>query len=79
MMITNNHKSLLGQVIEIRSSTVTKTKGQAIFEDGGAGLILEVRCDESYQFNRGDKAVILQYDETANCYEIISLKDFNGQ
>ena len=79
MLITHNHKSLLGQVIEIRSSTVTKTKGQAICEDGGAGLILEVRCDESYQFNRGDKAVILNYDENTNCYEIISLKDFNGQ
>ena len=79
MLITHNHKSLLGQVIEIRSSIVTKTKGQAICEDGGAGLILEVRCDESYQFNRGDKAVILNYDENTNFYEIISLKDFNGQ
>ena len=79
MLITHNQKSLLGQVVEIRSSTVTKTKGQAICEDGGAGLILEVRCDESYQFNRGDKAVILNYDENTNCYEIISLKEFNGQ
>lgn len=78
LLINHNHESLLGQVIEIRSSTVTRTKGQATCEDGGAGLILEVRCDESYQFKRGDKAVILQYDETTNCYEIISLKDFNG-
>jgi hypothetical protein len=79
LMVTHNYKSSLGQIVEIRSSSVTKTRGQATCEDGGAGLILEVRCDESYQFKRGDKAVILQYDETANCYEIISLEDFNGQ
>lgn len=72
------HKSLLGQVVEIRSSSVNKNKGEAIYENGGAGLILQVRCDESYQFNRGDKAVLLNYDATSNSYEIISIEEFNG-
>lgn len=74
----NSHKSLLGQTVEIRSSTVSETKGEATYEDGGAGLILQVRCNESYQFKRGDKAILLSYDKTNNSYEIISLDEFNG-
>jgi hypothetical protein len=75
---TNDHKSLLGQIVEIRSSTVNKIKGEATYEDGGAGLILQVRSDETYQFKRGDKAILLRYDTTNNCYEIISIEEFNG-
>ncbi|WP_294966314.1 hypothetical protein [uncultured Gilliamella sp.] len=75
---TESYKSLLGQIVEIRSSTVNNTKGEATLDNGGAGLILQVRCIESYQFKRGDKAVLLKYDTTNNSYEIISLKDFNG-
>lgn len=74
----NNHKSLLGQTVEIRSSFVNETKGEAIYEDGGAGLILQVRCTDSYQFKRGDKAVLIRYETTNNSYEIISVKEFNG-
>lgn len=74
----NNHRTLLGQIVEIRSSIVNTTKGEAYFEDGGAGLILQVRSDGIYQFKRGDKAVLLSYDAAFNCYEIISIKEFNG-
>lgn len=75
--ISNNHKLLLGQVVEIRSSFVNNMKGEAIYEDGGAGLILQVRCSESYYFKRGDKAVLLSYDTTNNSYEIISIEEFH--
>lgn len=75
----NNHKTLLGQTVVIRSSVVNLTKGEAYFEDGGAGLILHVIADEKYQFKRGDKAVLLRYDATHNHYEIISIEEFNGQ
>lgn len=75
---SNSHRNLLGQVVEIRSSVVNLVKGQAIYEDGGAGLILQVRCDKSSQFKRGDKAVLLRYDETNNSYEVISIEEFNG-
>lgn len=74
----NNHQTLIGQTVEIRSSSVSITKGEAIYEDGGAGLILQVRADESCQFKRGDKAVLLSYNVTHNSYEIISIEAFNG-
>lgn len=73
-----NHKTLLGQTVIIRSSVVNNDKGEAIYEDGGAGLILQVRCDESYQFKRGDKAILLNYDATYNSYQIVSIDEFNG-
>lgn len=76
--IANDHKSLLGQTVEIRTSSVNETKGEAIYEDGGAGLILQVRCHDSHQFKRGDKAILLRYDQTNNSYEIISIEEFNG-
>ncbi|SCB74515.1 hypothetical protein [Gilliamella intestini] len=78
LSITNDYKSLLGQIVEIRSSIVNEIKGEAIYEDGGAGLILQVRGNKTYQFKRGDKAVLLRYDTTNNCYEIISIEEFNG-
>jgi hypothetical protein len=76
--LTHDHKSLLGQIVLIRSSIVNNIKGEAIYEDGGAGLILQVRSDEAYQFKRGDKAVLLRYDMANNFYEIISIEEFNG-
>lgn len=75
---TNDNKALIGQTVIIRSSIVNKDKGEAIYEDGGAGLILQVRCDESYQFKRNDKAVLLNYDAINNSYQIINYDEFNG-
>ncbi|WP_392559716.1 hypothetical protein [Orbus mooreae] len=74
----NNHRTLLGQVVVIRSSIVNEVKGEAYYEDGGAGLILKVIADEKYQFKRGDKAVLLRYDNASNQYEIISIEEFHG-
>lgn len=76
--ITQDHKVLLGQSVVIRSSAVNEIKGEAIYEDGGASLILQVRCKEPNQFKRHDKAILLRYDETDNSYEIVSLEEFNG-
>ena len=37
------HKTVLGQVAVVRSSKVTESFGEAILEDGGAGLHLKIR------------------------------------
>lgn len=74
----NNHRTLLGQIVEIRTGTVSSIKGEALYEDGGAGLILQVRADERNQFRRGDKVVLLSYDATNNSYEVMSIDEFNG-
>jgi len=65
-----NSESLLGQICVIRSPEVTPLKGQAAFDDGGAGLILQVRADPG-QFKRGDRAVLVEYLSAQNAYRII--------
>lgn len=72
-------ENLIGKVVEIRSSVVTAKKGQAIYEDGGAGLILDVRCMQQSTLKRGDCAVIIRYDKALFIYEIISQEAFLGQ
>ncbi|WP_392564074.1 hypothetical protein RHO13_13025 [Orbus wheelerorum] len=72
----NSHRTFLGQAVIIRSSIVNEQKGEAIYEDGGAGLILQVRSDDRYQFKRGDKAILLRYDSLSNSYEVINESDF---
>ncbi|HYI02256.1 hypothetical protein [Hyalangium sp.] len=62
--------SLMGRVCTINSGSVDTTHGHATFEDGGAGLILNVFCDRDNQLKRGDKALILGYDPARDVYEV---------
>lgn len=62
--------SLMGRVCTINSGTVTGAFGHATFEDGGAGLILNVFCAKANQLKRGDQALILGYDPVRDVYEV---------
>ena len=44
---STSSKSVLGQVAVVRSGRVTLQHGEALLEDGGAGLILKVRAEET--------------------------------
>jgi hypothetical protein len=61
---------LLGRVCVIASGNVDGKFGQATFEDGGAGLVLNVVCDKANQLTRGEKALILNYDAARDAYEV---------
>lgn len=61
---------LMGRVCVIASGTVDGKFGHATFEDGGAGLLLNVVCDKDNQLKRGEKALILAYDATRDAYEV---------
>ncbi|MGE8362564.1 hypothetical protein [Pseudomonas sp.] len=71
-------KSVLGQVAVVRSSKVTLTHGEAVLEDGGAGLILRVRADEALGFTRGDRVVLLEYLTAEHAYRVITEAEFRG-
>ena len=71
-------KSILGQTAIVRSSKVTLDFGEATLEDGGAGLILRVRAEESVGFKRGDRVVLLEYLSEENAYRVISEDEFNS-
>jgi hypothetical protein len=69
-------KTIIGQTAIVRTPQVTNARGEALLEDGGAGLILKVRSENDTIFNRGDKVVLLAYDKATNTYLVISEEEF---
>lgn len=69
-------KQLLGQKAVVRTSVVRNDFGEAVLDDGGAGLILKVRSTGAEEFSRGDHVVLLEYLETENAYRVISEGEF---
>jgi hypothetical protein len=71
-------RSLLGQVVQVRSATVTQGFGEADLDDHGAGLILRIRADQGLGFKRGDRVVLLEYLEGEHAYRVVSEDEFKG-
>lgn len=71
-------KHILGQTAVVRTSRVDNGFGEALLEDGGAGLILNVRAIGNEQFNRGDRVVLLEYIKDQHVYRVVSEKEFSG-
>lgn len=70
-------KNILGQPAIVRTGVVDKTFGEAMVEDGGAGLIVKVRSYKEEAFQRGDRVVLIEYISTENIYRVISEADFS--
>ncbi|AQZ93343.1 hypothetical protein ACFSB1_11785 [Halopseudomonas phragmitis] len=77
-LLANTTSSLLGRTVVVRSPRVTAMQGEALLEDGGAGLILRIRADESLGYKRGDRLVLLEYLEPEHAYRVITEDEFNG-
>jgi hypothetical protein len=67
-------EALLARSAVVRSPDVTLRHGTAYVDDGGAGLILQVRADDG-QFNRGDTVVLVDYLPAQNAYRVIAAGD----
>lgn len=63
--------SLLGEIAVVRSPLVSLAQGSASLDDGGAGLILQVRAEPG-RFVRGDRVVLAEYIEAQNAYRVIA-------
>lgn len=70
-------RPILGQTAVIRSP-VNRVTGTASVEDGGAGLILQIRADEPDRYKRGDRVVLIEYLEDQNAYRVVSEDEFRG-
>jgi hypothetical protein len=57
------HRDLLGKVCTITTLRVDERYGQAEIEDGGAGLIVQVRANGPSPLARGDRALIFDYKD----------------
>ena len=56
------NEQLVGKVCTVRTGTVTDRFGEALLEDGGAGLVVRVRVEAGEILKRGDQVVIVGYD-----------------
>ncbi|MEH6420065.1 hypothetical protein [Pseudomonas sp. CGJS7] len=70
-------RPILGQTAVIRTP-VNRITGTASVEDGGAGLILQIREDDPERFKRGDRVVLIEYLEDQNAYRVVSEDEFRG-
>ena len=61
---------IVGKICTIRSLHVNERAGTAEVEDGGAGIIAEVRCLRENQLTRGSKAVVYDYDQKEGIYRV---------
>lgn len=72
-------KHIVGQVVTVRSSVVNKVRGEATMNDGGAGLLLNVRATGDNEYSKGDELVIIEQLNENNLYRVIAKSEFDGQ
>jgi hypothetical protein len=71
--VTHNAKQrhdYLGHECVIRTGIVNTKFGQAECDDGGSGLLIEIRCDRTNSLQRGQRALIVSFDEAREAYII---------
>lgn len=61
--VSTEKRDLVGKICTVRTGTVTDRFGEALLEDGGAGLVVRVRVETGEVLKRGAQVVILGYDE----------------
>ncbi|MGP5203755.1 hypothetical protein ACTXKB_13450 [Psychrobacter aquimaris] len=71
-----NSSSNVGKIAVVRTLSVTDKHGEAVLNDGGAGLILKIRSDiNDNSLKQGDKVVLVEYLDEANTYRVTPVKD----
>jgi hypothetical protein len=62
-------RDLIGKVAEVSTGEVNESFGQAVLEDGGASLILQIR-DSQGTLVRGDKVLLVDLNEENGTYTV---------
>ena len=62
-------QDFVGQLCIVSTGSVDTRFGQATLADGGAGLILQIRC-EAARLSRGDQALIVGFDKDTGHYTV---------
>lgn len=65
-----SRSTMAGRTCTVTTGRVDAGFGQATVNDGGAGVLVQVRCAHGNTLKRGDEALILSYDAAADTYEI---------
>lgn len=60
----------IGKVCEVTSGKVDGRFGTATVRDGGAGLNLNVACGRDNQLKKGDSALIIDFDDATETWQV---------
>jgi hypothetical protein len=70
-------KHIVGQVIIVRSGVVNKDRGEGLMNDGGAGLLLQIRSTGEQEFVKGDEVVVIEENKERNLFRVIAKSEFS--
>jgi hypothetical protein len=65
----------IGRTCTVRTGSVSHKFGEAILQDGGAGLVLRIRVEDGKQLGRGEQALIVDYDAERETYLVEPMRD----
>ena len=65
----------IGHEAVVRTGRIDRSFGEAECEDGGAGLIIPVRCDRKNNVRRGDRVLIISFDSSREAFVVEPLMD----
>jgi hypothetical protein len=68
--------SILGRVAVVSTPSVDAGYGQATVDDGGAGLVLQIRHPDPARFKRGDRVVLIEYLGEQHAYRVMPEEQF---
>ncbi len=67
---------LLGRTCVVRSLEVNESFGQGYVDDGGAGLLLDIRADSPNRLAKGDEVALIRYHKQANTFDVMDHDEF---
>ncbi len=73
------HAELIGKTVRITTGRVDMRFGEAELDDRGAGLRLQVRCENTDALARGDEALILGWNEGEHAFEVEPMHEVEGR
>jgi hypothetical protein len=65
-----SNRDYVGHTCTINTGHVDDGFGQATIEDGGTVLVIPVRCDRKDALRRGDKALVIDFDDVRAAYVV---------
>jgi len=69
--------TVLGRVAIVSTPSVDAGYGQATMDDGGAGLVLQIRHADAARFKRGDRVVLIEYLADQHAYRVMAEEQFD--
>ncbi|HEY0189932.1 MAG TPA: hypothetical protein VGC42_02340 [Kofleriaceae bacterium] len=73
-----SNSDYVGHGCTITTGSVGEAFGQALIEDGGTVLVIQVRCDRPGKLARGDKALVIEFDRERQAYLVEPSADMLG-